>query len=281
MPSRQAASRQHQAGQARWEREGDAGADHGPAPARGQDYPDAGVQVDAGVVGPGGRGKRQLGIEADHGNLEHAVQGSGPDHYHPDVLAWMDLEMTGLDPGHNVIVEIATVITDDFLNIVADGPDLVVAATAEQLEDMEEIVQRMHTSSGLLEAITASSMTITEAAGRTLEFVRAHVPGPGEVPLCGNSISVDRRFLRRYAPELESYFHYRSIDVSTLKELCRRWAPEVYAGRPQKLTAHRALDDVRESIAELKYYKENFLSAAAGGAGGGVAAGGNEEPDSS
>ena len=225
------------------------------------------MQVDAGVGCSGCGGKRQLGVEDDHGNIEHAVQGSGPDHYHPGVLAWMDLEMTGLDPAHDVIVEIATVVTDDFLNIVGEGPDLVVAATAEQLADMEEIVQRMHTSSGLLEAITASTVTITEAVHKTLEFVRAHVPRPGEVPLCGNSISVDRRFLHRYAPELESYFHYRSIDVSTLKELCRRWAPEVYAGRPQKLTAHRALDDVRESIAELKYYKENFLSPAAAAAG--------------
>jgi oligoribonuclease len=189
--------------------------------------------------------------------------------------------MTGLDPAHDVIVEIATVITDDFLEVVADGPDLVVAATARQLGGMEEIVQRMHSSSGLLEAITASTMTISEAADKTLEFVRAHLPGPGEVPLCGNSISVDRRFLQRYAPELESYFHYRSIDVSTLKELCRRWAPQVYAGRPQKLTAHRALDDVRESIAELKYYKENFLSPSAAVAGAGAPPGGDAEPEAS
>ena len=189
--------------------------------------------------------------------------------------------MTGLDPRHDVIVEIATLVTDDFLRVVAEGPDLVVAATADQLADMEEIVRRMHTSSGLLEAITASTVTITEAAHETLEFVRAHVPEPGVVPLCGNSISVDRRFLHRYAPELESYFHYRSIDVSTLKELCRRWAPEVYAGRPQKLTAHRALDDVRESIAELKYYKENFLSPAAAAAGAAAPAREGGEPSAS
>jgi oligoribonuclease len=179
----------------------------------------------------------------------------------------MDLEMTGLDPGRDVIVEMATVITDDYLNIVAEGPDLVVGATAEQLGAMEDVVQRMHTSSGLLEAIADSSVTVADAVEATLEFVRLHVPRAGEVPLCGNSIGVDRRFLRRYGPDLDAYFHYRSIDVSTLKELCKRWAPEVYARRPPKLTAHRALDDVHESIAELKYYKENFLSLAAAAVG--------------
>ncbi len=262
-----AAPREDQPGHARRQLERDARPDHRPASVRCQHRPGPGVQVNPGITGAGRSRDGQLVVEADDWNLRHAVHGTGTGHYHPGVLAWMDLEMTGLDPGHDVIVEMATVMTDDFLNIVAEGPDVVVGATAEQLGGMEEIVQRMHTSSGLLEAIGASRVTIDEAVRQTLDFVRSHVPSPGEVPLCGNSIGVDRRFLRRYAPELEAYFHYRSIDVSTLKELCRRWAPVVYAGRPQKLTAHRALDDVRESIAELRYYKENFLSPSAAAVG--------------
>jgi oligoribonuclease len=173
----------------------------------------------------------------------------------------MDLEMTGLDPDRHVIVEIATLVTDDQLNIVAEGPDLVVAASNEQLEAMDEVVLKMHTSSGLLVAIRESTLAVEDAGRQTLEFVRSHVPTAGSVPLCGNSIAVDRRFLRHYIPELEEHFHYRSIDVSTLKELCKRWRPDIYAGRPHKQTAHRALDDIRESVAELAYYKERFLEA--------------------
>jgi len=175
----------------------------------------------------------------------------------------MDLEMTGLDPERHVIVEIATLVTEDDLTIVAEGPDLVVHATDEQLADMEDIVRRMHTGSGLLEAIRASTVTLEEAGQATLEFVRQHVPA-GETPLCGNSIAVDRSFLRQYLPEVDAHFHYRSIDVSSLKELCRRWNPEVYSARPHKLTAHRALDDIRESVAELTYYKEHFIVPRAG-----------------
>jgi oligoribonuclease len=182
----------------------------------------------------------------------------------------MDLEMTGLDPERNVIVEMATLVTDDELNIVAEGPDLVIGASTEQLELMEDIVRHMHTVSGLLPEITASTRTVKDAAEETLAFVRTHVPAAGIVPLCGNSIGVDRRFLQEHVPELDEWFHYRSIDVSTLKELCKRWRPDVYAGRPHKQTAHRAMDDVRESVAELAYYKANFLSSAAGaGADGG------------
>jgi len=168
--------------------------------------------------------------------------------------------MTGLDPQRNVIVEMATLVTDDNLNIVAEGPDLVIGASPEQLADMEEVVQHMHTVSGLLPEILVSTMTVEQAAAETLEFVRAHVPVAGVVPLCGNSIAVDRRFLQQHAPELERWFHYRSIDVSTVKELCKRWRPDVYAGRPHKQTAHRAMDDVRESVAELTYYKDRFLA---------------------
>jgi oligoribonuclease len=171
----------------------------------------------------------------------------------------MDLEMTGLDPVRNVIVEIATIVTDDELNIVAEGPDLVIGATPEQLASMDEVVRRMHTTSGLLTAIGKSTVTIEEAAGATIEFLKAHIPAPGSVPLCGNSIAMDRRFLRHYMPALDDYFHYRTIDVSTVKELCKRWYRELYAARPQKLTAHRALDDIRESVAELIYYREQLF----------------------
>ncbi len=164
--------------------------------------------------------------------------------------------MTGLDPAHNVIVEIATIITDDDLNIVAEGPDLVIAATPEQLDDMDDVVRKMHTTSGLLTAIGSSTVTVEHAAEATLEFVKSHVPTAGSVPLCGNSIAMDRRFLRRYMPALDEYFHYRTVDVSTLKELCKRWYHGLYVTRPQKVTAHRALDDIRESVAELCYYRE-------------------------
>jgi oligoribonuclease len=175
------------------------------------------------------------------------------------VLAWIDLEMTGLDPSRNVIVEIATIVTDDQLNIVAEGPDLVIGATPEQLADMDDVVRRMHTTSGLLVAIEKSTVTIDEAAAATIEFLKAQIPTPGSVPLCGNSIAMDRSFLRQYMPALDDYFHYRTIDVSSVKELCKRWYRELYAARPQKLTAHRALDDIRESVAELAYYRDRLF----------------------
>lgn len=170
----------------------------------------------------------------------------------------MDLEMTGLDPTDHVIVEIATVVTDDDLTVVAEGPDLVVHATDDELSRMDDIVVRMHTGSGLLTAIKESTVSLADAGAATLEFVSQHVQ-PGQTPLCGNSIAMDRRFLRTYLPEIEAHFHYRSIDVSTVKELCRRWRPDIYSGRPHKLTAHRALDDIKESIRELAYYKEHFF----------------------
>ena len=175
------------------------------------------------------------------------------------MLAWIDLEMTGLDPARNVIVEIATIVTDDELNIVAEGPDLVIGATPEQLADMEEVVRRMHTTSGLLTAIAKSTVTIDEATGATLEFLKSHLPTAGAVPLCGNSIAMDRSFLRQYMPAVDDYFHYRTIDVSTVKELCKRWYRDLYSARPQKLTAHRALDDIRESVAELIYYRDKLF----------------------
>ncbi|MGH9018329.1 MAG: oligoribonuclease [Acidimicrobiales bacterium] len=171
------------------------------------------------------------------------------------MLVWMDLEMTGLDPARHTIVEIATLITDDELAVVAEGPDLVVHADAPALAAMDDVVRTMHTKSGLLEAMASSTLTLDEAGRQTLEFIKAHVPAKGTVPLCGNSIGTDRRFLDAHLPDIENWLHYRSVDVSTIKELCRRWYPEVVAAAPPKNTSHRALDDIRESVAELAYYR--------------------------
>ena len=168
--------------------------------------------------------------------------------------------MTGLDPATNVIVEIATLITDDDLEIVAEGPDLVVHATADELALMPGVVRDMHTKSGLLAQIEAATMTLEQAGAETLEFIKAHVPEPRTVPLCGNSIGTDRRFLDVYLPAIEEHLHYRSVDVSTIKELARRWYPEVLKAAPQKATTHRALDDIRESIAELRFYREKLFT---------------------
>lgn len=162
--------------------------------------------------------------------------------------------MTGLDPGLHCIVEIAGLVTDDDLQLVAEGPDLVVKADPVALAAMEPVVREMHTKSGLLEAIGHSELTLAEGVAQTLAFFRAHIE-PGTVPLCGNSIGTDRRFLAAHAPELEAFFHYRSIDVSTVKELARRWYPAAVAGAPSKKGGHRALDDIRESVEELRHYR--------------------------
>lgn len=178
------------------------------------------------------------------------------------VLAWMDLEMTGLVPSTHRIVEIATLVTDDDLEIVAEGPDLVLAASEEDLAAMDDVVRTMHTRSGLLDAIAASTLTLEEAGAQTMAFLREHVPEARTVPLCGNSIGTDRRFLAAHLPEIEEYLHYRSVDVSTVKELARRWYPGVTAGAPRKAGSHRALDDIKESVAELRYYRSAvFLPA--------------------
>jgi oligoribonuclease len=171
------------------------------------------------------------------------------------MLAWIDLEMTGLDPARHTIVEIACLVTDDDLVIVAEGPDMIVHATPEQLGQMDEFVTAMHTRSGLLPAITASTLTLQEAGTMTLDFLKLHLPEPGSVPLAGNSIGTDRRFLAVHLPEVEDYLNYRSVDVSTIKELCRRWHPEILKGAPIKKGGHRALQDIRESVAELAYYR--------------------------
>ncbi len=167
--------------------------------------------------------------------------------------------MTGLDPAKDVIVEIATLITDDQLEIVAEGPDLVIHHPDDVLARMDRFVVDMHTRSGLLPAIKASTITLEDAGRETFEFIKAHVPTERTVPLCGNSIGTDRRFLAAYLPEIENFLHYRSVDVSSVKELVRRWYPEVLSGRQQKAGSHRALDDIRESVAELRYYRERIF----------------------
>jgi oligoribonuclease len=168
----------------------------------------------------------------------------------------MDLEMTGLDHTTDVIVEIATLVTDDDLQVVAEGPDLVVHQPDDVLAGMDPFVVDMHTKSGLLDQIKASTISLEEAGVITLEFIREHVPDPRSVPLCGNSIGTDRRFLAAYLPEIEEYLHYRSVDVSSVKELVRRWYPDVLNQRGWKQGAHRALDDIRESVAELQLYRD-------------------------
>ncbi len=172
-------------------------------------------------------------------------------------LIWIDLEMTGLDTLNDVIIEIATVVTDSQLNILAQGPVFAIQQTAEVLTRMDEWNQRQHGQSGLIDRIRASFVKEAEAQQQTLEFLRQYVPAKAS-PMCGNSICQDRRFLARCMPELEAFFHYRNLDVSTLKELVRRWAPEVAKGVVKK-SAHLALDDVRESIEELRYYRTHFL----------------------
>ena len=173
-----------------------------------------------------------------------------------NLLVWLDLEMTGLDLENDVIVEIAVLATDADLRALDDGLDLVIHQPDEVIDRIGDVVRKMHTSSGLLDAIRASTVDLEAAGQAALEYVQRHAPEPRMVPLCGNSIGVDRRFLARYLPAIEDHLHYRSIDVSSVKELVRRWYPEAYEHRPPKGGGHRALADVRESIAELAYYRE-------------------------
>jgi oligoribonuclease len=186
-----------------------------------------------------------------------------PDADAADRLVWIDLEMTGLDVERDTIVEIACVVTDASLAALDDPIDIVVHQPAEQLAAMEEVVRAMHTKSGLLGAIAESTTDVATAEASVLEYVERHVRAAGTAPLCGNSIGTDRRFLARYMPALDTYLHYRSIDVSSLKELCRRWYPELYRRRPNKAEHHRALDDVRESIEELRFYRAHLFVPAA------------------
>ena len=167
--------------------------------------------------------------------------------------------MTGLDPAHDAIVEIATLVTDDALEIIAEGPDLVVHQPPDVLARMGDTVRRMHTASGLLDEIAASTTTLEEAGASTLAFIREHIPEARTVPLCGNSIGTDRRFLLAHLPAIEEFLHYRSVDVSTLKELASRWHPEVLDSAPEKAGGHRALDDIRESVIELRHYRPHLF----------------------
>jgi oligoribonuclease len=177
-----------------------------------------------------------------------------------DRLIWIDLEMTGLKPDEDVIIEIATVVTDSELNVVAEGPVLAIFQPEPALARMDAWNQRQHGGSGLLERVRKSSAQVADAERLTLEFLAAHVQ-PGSSPMCGNSICQDRRFLARYMPTLEAYFFYRNLDVSTLKELARRWYPEVARGFTKQGT-HLALADIHDSIAELRYYRVQMLRAA-------------------
>lgn len=172
-------------------------------------------------------------------------------------LIWIDLEMTGLDPEINRILEVAVIITDDNLNILAEGPVLAIYQEESHLSLMDEWNTTHHNESGLIARVRASSVDEVQAEQTVLNFLKNYAES-GQSPLCGNSIYQDRRFLVRYMPQLEAYFHYRNIDVSTVKELARRWAPEVYAG-VKKESKHLALDDIRESIDELRYYREHFM----------------------
>lgn len=172
-------------------------------------------------------------------------------------LVWMDLEMTGLDPDSNTILEIATLVTDNELNVLAEGPVLAIRHPKEVLDAMDEWNREHHGASGLTARSLASTASLADAEARTLEFVKLHCPERSS-PLCGNSIHQDRRFLSRYMPTLDAYLHYRNIDVSTVKELVRRWYPDG-PPPPEKTHAHLALDDIRESIAELSFYRANFF----------------------
>jgi oligoribonuclease len=176
-----------------------------------------------------------------------------------DSLIWIDLEMTGLDPDNDRILEVATLVTDSQLGILAEGPVIAIHQDEVTLARMDEWNQRTHKGTGLLARVRSSGITAAAAEQQTLEFLRQHAAA-GASPMCGNSICQDRRFLARYMPELERHFHYRNLDVSTIKELARRWAPGVGSSFVKQGT-HRALDDIRESVAELRHYRQHFFAS--------------------
>ena len=179
----------------------------------------------------------------------------------PDVLVWLDMEMTGLDPQRERIIEVATILTDGQLNEIATGPELVIHQPDEILAAMDEWNKSHHGSSGLIERVKASTVTEAEAEEQTIAFINAHVPSKERPVLAGNSIHQDRRFIRRYMPAMEKRLHYRMVDVSTIKELARRWFPALIAKQKAKKETHRALDDIRESIEELRFYKAHVFVA--------------------
>jgi oligoribonuclease len=172
-----------------------------------------------------------------------------------DRLVWIDCEMTGLDLAHDALIEIACLVTDGELNLLDDGIDEIIKPPPEAVDQMPDVVRVMHTSSGLLDVLE-SGISLPEAQERVLDYVRRHVKEPRKVPLCGNSIATDRTFLARDMPELDAFLHYRMVDVSSIKELARRWYPRAYFASPTKNGGHRALADIKESVRELRYYRE-------------------------
>jgi len=179
----------------------------------------------------------------------------------PDVLVWLDMEMTGLDPERERIIEVATILTDGHLNEIAIGPELVIHQADEILAAMDDWNKSHHGSSGLTERVKSSEITDAHAEEQTIAFINAHVSSKERPVLAGNSIHQDRRFIRRYMPALDNRLHYRMVDVSTIKELARRWFPQIIAKQKAKKETHRALDDIRESIDELRYYKQHLFVA--------------------
>ncbi|WP_182357734.1 oligoribonuclease [Tomitella gaofuii] len=173
-----------------------------------------------------------------------------------DKLVWIDCEMTGLDLGSDKLIEIAALVTDGELNILGDGVDVVIHADDEALANMPPVVQEMHATSGLTEEVRASAVTMAEAEKTVLAYLREHISSEGTAPLAGNTIGTDRGFIARDMPDLDGFLHYRMVDVSSIKELCRRWYPRIYFGKPEKGLAHRALADIRESIDELRFYRK-------------------------
>jgi oligoribonuclease len=181
-----------------------------------------------------------------------------------DRLVWIDCEMTGLDLGRDALIEIAVLVTDGNLNVLGEGVDVVIHADEGALAGMPDVVRDMHAHSGLTEAVRASTVTLAEAERLVLDYVRKYVPEPRTAPLAGNSIATDRGFLSRDMPELDAHLHYRMVDVSSVKELCRRWFPRVFYAKPEKGLAHRALADIEESIRELDYYRRTLFVAPPG-----------------
>jgi len=171
------------------------------------------------------------------------------------MLVWIDCEMTGLDLSTDALVEVAVLVTDAQLNVLGDGVDIIIATPPAALASMGDVVREMHTKSGLLDEIAASTVTMEEAERQALDYIKAYVHEAGKAPLAGNTIGTDRAFLARFMPTLEAFVHYRNVDVSTIKELAKRWYPRTYYGAPEKAGNHRALADIRESIQELRYYR--------------------------
>jgi oligoribonuclease len=181
-----------------------------------------------------------------------------------DELVWIDCEMTGLDLKSDRLIEIAVLVTDGELNLLGDGLDVVIHADDAALDGMVDVVATMHRKSGLTDEVRASTVDVAEAEAMVLDYIRGHVKQPNTAPLAGNSIGTDRGFIARDMPALDDFLHYRMIDVSSIKELCRRWYPRIYFGQPEKGLAHRALADIHESIRELKYYRSTAFVAAPG-----------------